>query len=562
MAFCKFLINKFSFIAESVLMNNLAQAGIRPQPFWATQNTIADDNNDAQSNGILLPLPNARPVVIAPWEDGYDGSEADEQIANNDGDNGSDSDEEFLPIQIPLGERDPETNKLVLSQQKTLPTAEAFIKEFYQHPLGQTLYSYAGEFWVWHDNRYKKVSKQSLRHRLQPWLHKALRFDGKGDGKKLIGFESNTNTIKWALDSIGDYAYLPEDMTPPTWLESGPDCPDPRELLPCRSSTLHVPTGNIIAPTPKLFNTNAVEFDYDPHAPVPERWLGFLNQLWGEDQESIDLVQEWFGYCSVGDTSQQKMLLIVGPRRAGKGTLGRILTQLVGRSNCCGPTTSSLAGPFGLQTLIGKSLALVSDARFSGPNVSTAIERLLCISGEDFVSVDRKYKDATTMMKLPTRFVFLSNELPQLNDASGAIAGRFLILRLTHSFYNREDPKLTEKLSAELPGILNWSVIGLQRLRARGHFQPATSGREAVQQLEDLASPISAFVRDHCVVGPGNRVTVEDLFAEWRRWCQDNGHGVGTKQTLGKNLIAAYPSIVCRKNNTTGRFYDGIALRD
>lgn len=88
------------------------------------------------------------------------------------------------------------------------------------------------------------------------------------------------------------------------------------------------------------------------------------------------------------------MLLLVGPRRSGKGTIGRILTGLIGAANVVGPTTSSLAGPFGLQPLIGKSLAIVSDARFAGEHVGTVVERLLCISGEDRLTIDRKFLSA------------------------------------------------------------------------------------------------------------------------------------------------------------------------
>src|SRR5690606_19462785 len=111
-------------------------------------------------------------------------------------------------------------------------------------------------------------------------------------------------------------------------------------------------------------------------------------------------------------------------------------------------TTGSLAGNFGLQPLIDKSLAIVSDARFSGPNVATVVERLLCISGEDTLTIDRKFLGAVSM-KLATRFMFLSNELPRLADSSTALAGRFLVLRLTRSFYGHEDHSLTEQLLEE-----------------------------------------------------------------------------------------------------------------
>jgi hypothetical protein len=94
---------------------------------------------------------------------------------------------------------------------------------------------------------------------------------------------------------------------------------------------------------------------------------------------------------------------------------------------------------------------------------------LLSISGEDSITVDRKHFAPWTGT-LPTRFLVLTNELPRLCDASGALAGRFIVLCRNRSWYGRNDLSLTDRLRAELPGILNWSIEGWRRLRAPGHF--------------------------------------------------------------------------------------------
>ena len=249
-----------------------------------------------------------------------------------------------------------------------------------------------------------------------------------------------------------------------------------------------------------------------------------------------------------------------GSRRSGKGTIARVLMQLIGEGNVVGPTTSSLAGSFGLQPLIGKSLAVVSDARFSGEGITTVVERLLTISGEDAVSIDRKYMSAVTM-KLPTRFMFLTNEFPRFSDASGALAGRFVILRLIESFYGREDIGLTKRLLNELPGILNWAIEGWKRLHERGHFVMPSSCAEAMRELEELSSPVQAFVRDMCLLSEGARVGVDDLYLAWTSWCHLEGRSKPTtKQVFGRDMKAAYPELTCRRG-TYLRFYEGIGLR-
>lgn len=464
---------------------------------------------------------------------------------------------------VPLGERDPATAKLVLSPKRTLPTAMAYISEFHSHQDGRTIQCYAGILMNWSGNRYAEIEDGAFHNRLLPWLTNSLRYrPTKDGGMELVPFDGNPTTCSAALDSIRAVAHLPATITPPAWL-AGRAGPDPRELLPTPSGNLHIPTATMYPPTPALFNVNAIDFEYDPNPEPPERWTKFLEQLWGDDIEQAQTLQEWFGLCLVADTSLQKILLLVGPKRSGKGTIARILARLIGVGNVAGPTTSSLAGAFGLQPLIAKSVAIVSDARFTGENIAIVVERLLCISGEDTLTIDQKFKPSVTM-KLGTRFMFLSNELPKMNDASGALAGRFLVLRLTKSFYGMEDPGLTASLLEELPGILRWAIDGLKRLRARRHFVQPDSVADAIQEIEDLSSPIGAFAREWCLVRAGCTVAVADLFDAWKAWCRDQGRDhAGDRARFGRDLRAAVPGVVTRQKRAGGeliRQYEGIDL--
>src|SRR5262249_2826381 len=148
-------------------------------------------------------------------------------------------------------------------------------------------------------------------------------------------------------------------------------------------------------------------------------------------------LQEIFGYMLSGDLSQQKLFMLVGPKRAGKGTIARVLRQLLGERNVVGPTLRSLSENFGLEHLIGKRLAIIGDARIGGgSDQNVVVERLLSISGEDALSVSRKFKAAWDGI-LGVRVMLLSNELPRFTDASATIASRFVILKFENSFFGR-----------------------------------------------------------------------------------------------------------------------------
>jgi putative DNA primase/helicase len=314
-----------------------------------------------------------------------------------------------------------------------------------------------------------------------------------------------------------------------------------------------------------FFSLNALPFDYNPDAPAPAEWLTFLKQLWPEDRDTINTLQEIFGLSLTGDTRHQKAFLLVGPKRSGKGTIARILRMLLGQANVCGPTLSSLGQTFGLMPLIGKRLAIISDARIGGKtDQNTIVERILAITGQDALTIDRKYLPSWHG-QLDTRFVMLTNELPRLNDASGALASRFITLVFTKSFYGREDLGLTDKLATELPGILNWALKGLDRLQKRGYFVPPKSSAEAQRELEDLGSPVGAFLRDRCLIDPRRRVECNKLFLGWTTWCQDNHRDYpGTTQMFARDLRAAVPGMTINQPRASGgsrlRYYQGLDL--
>jgi putative DNA primase/helicase len=307
----------------------------------------------------------------------------------------------------------------------------------------------------------------------------------------------------------------------------------------------------------------SVPFGYDPDPPPAARWLGFLNGLWPDDDDSIATLAEWFGYVISGRLDLHKIVLLVGPTRAGKGAIARVLGALVGPENVAGPTLTSLAGDFGLAPLLGRPLAVISDARLGGRNSDIVVERLLAISGEDTITVNRKYREQWTG-KLPSRFMVISNELPHLGDASAAIAGRFVTLLLTRSWLGNEDKTLEPQLHTELPGILNWALDGLDRLTQADRFTRPRSTDEAYVALQDLASPVGAFVRDLCTVDLAAEIDVDEIYAAWTGWCEDNGHKRSNKQRFGRDLRAVVPHVRVvhvRDGEDRTRVYRGITLR-
>jgi putative DNA primase/helicase len=420
-----------------------------------------------------------------------------------------------------------------------MAVARSYVADQHLNHLGlPTLVYHRGYFHRYLGTHWTPVLEADMRTAIWRWLENCLFTKTNKTGATIEPFNPKPSHVSAVLDALMAVVNVEgsRDLTPPLWLARREEIKF-GQLAVMQNGILDLRTRELAPHTANLFNEYALPFSYDPDAPPPARWLRFLDELWGEDEQAKELLAEWFGYVVSGDTSRHKMMLIVGPPRSGKGTIGRTLTSLVGEQNVSSTTLHNLGTLFGLQGLVGKVLATIPDARFGKSDSSGAVERLLSISGEDVIDIQIKYH-APWVGRLGTRFMIMTNEVPSLLDSSGAFASRFLLLTTTKSFLDSEDYELEDKLRAELPGIFNWAFDGLDRLRERGRFVIPESSALAVQELKDLSSPISAFVRERCVVGPDYAETKDVLWTAWKAWCEEEGRSPGTKAIFGKNLHA------------------------
>jgi putative DNA primase/helicase len=453
-------------------------------------------------------------------------------------------------------------------QTTTLPSpgmpmavARLFIEERCQCDGVPTLHHWRGTWWLWRRSHWRERENDEVRSLLYAFTDNARYFNAEGE---LVPWAPNRKKIGDLLEALAAITILSNDIDQPTWLDGR----STGTIVAVANGLLEVETRRLLPHSPHFFNQTAVPFDYDKNAPEPKHWYGFLDALWPDEPAAIDVLGEWFGYVISGRLDLHKIFAMVGPTRSGKGVIARIETALLGEKNVAGPTLSSFGNEFGLEPLMGKGLAIISDARSGGgKNSPVVVERMLSISGEDTLTVHRKYKGAWNG-KLPTRLQIISNELPRLGDASSAIVGRLVLLLTTRSWLGKEDYELETKLRKELSGILNWALDGLQRLTVdnENKFTRFEAAEEAITQMRDLASPVGAFVREKCKLGSGDEyeIEVDMLYDTYKDWCQVCEYPKSPKAHFGRDLRAACPSVKkTRPRDRSKRYhvYRGIRLR-
>lgn len=449
--------------------------------------------------------------------------------------------------------------------------ARIFIDDNYRHPDRPTLCWWDDEWHQWGGHCWQAIAEKDLNARLAAAARDEFVRIAAETGKpaKTVGTRLVGN-VALALRSM--VLIRKESVSQrPAWV--GPGGPAPAECLPTLSGIVHLPTlmdgdpstpGAIIPPTPRFFSATSLDYEFIAETPKPSRWLEFLHSIWGDDADSIRCLQQWFGYLLTPDTRQQKILLLIGPKRSGKGTITRTLESMIGKANVAAPTLSTLASPFGGQDLINKTVAICPESRLTGRSDSQAIvERLLSISGEDPQAIQRKHMTDWTGY-LNTRFVLLGNELPRLGDYSGALPGRMIVLKMEKSFYGKEDLALREHLKAELPGILVWAMAGWKSLREQVRFVQPEAGKELLNEFEELANPMGIFVAERCTLGCEYEVKTQKLYEGWKRWCERNGRErSGDVQGFSRNLKTCIQDVSVAQRQEAGirfRVFTGIRL--
>lgn len=336
-------------------------------------------------------------------------------------------------------------------------------------------------------------------------------------------------------------------------------------LTACQNGILDVHTGQIEPHTPLFFTTSILPYAFDPVAIAPN-WLTFLNDVFEGDHERVALLQEWLGYQLVTDYSHHKAMLLVGAPRSGKGTIGRILNAMVGDSAFMGMTLDGFAQDKTMEAALNKTVLFIGDAHsVSGPDRNRILDRLMSITGNDSLTVGRLYKQSFTG-QLPGRITIAANTIPTFFDESGAFGNRLLLLPFNRSFLGSEDPTLLTRLLSELPGICNWAIEGLQRLRATGRFTEPAICREEREDMMEQQAPLLAFIRAECELGAGLKVGSTDLYNRYSLWCTQNQMKAGNHNKFTRELKSTLRGrgVVKKTLYIDGRTvngFEGVALR-
>ena len=308
---------------------------------------------------------------------------------------------------------------------------------------------------------------------------------------------------------------------------------------------------------PQILSTIQLAVAYQSQAQAPI-FTAFLNDCL--DPVTQVLVQELFGYLLIPETRAQKAFVLVGEGGAGKSTLLQVMQELLGRENVSNISWQSLGDTFITAELDGRLANIFADLPSKHIEDSNLFKS---ITGEDWLTAQRKNKNPFTF-KTTARLVFSCNSIPKnLGDRSEAFYRRLIIVPFAPPKpLSQRDLHLKDKLRDEAPGILNWALAGLLRLRHNGYrFSESPASLAALASYRVAGSSVLSFVEDCCVVAGQRQVSATVLYRAYQKYAGESGlRSVSHKRFLTE-LKASFEMVEKIKDSVSRRIvYAGIGL--
>jgi len=162
------------------------------------------------------------------------------------------------------------------------------------------------------------------------------------------------------------------------------------------------------------------------------------------------------------------------------------------------------------------------------------------LSGNDMISAKRKFKN-DLKFKNYAKMLFSCNTLPSTKDVSRGFWDRWILLKFPYRFEFQEvidelsdAEKKRSKLRInnvvesftnddEFSGLLNWALVGLDRLLAQGHFTFTSSTQDVQKRWTREANSFAYFVENVVENDFDAMITKDDLRSAYNMFCKHLG---------------------------------------
>jgi len=330
-------------------------------------------------------------------------------------------------------------------------------------------------------------------------------------------------------------------------------------LLNCKNGTLDLRTGELRPHNRKDYITRIIPTEYNPYADF-EEWAKFLHRIMNDNAELISFLQRAVGYSLTGSTREQCLFMLYGCGANGKTTFLEAISDVLAGYAQRTPTDTLLAKD---TSGISNDIARLKGARFvvaseveEGKRMAESLVKQMT-GGEKMTArfMRAEYFEFTPHFKLWVG----TNHKPVIRGTDQAIWRRIKLIPFNVTIPPEErDKNLLNKLRREMPGILNWAVMGCMDWQKNGLGEP----EEVIKATNDYRSEmdvLTRFVSDCCTTATQRGTKSSELYKKYAEWSKDNGEFALSQTKFSTRMQEKGFSKI---RTSRGMVWEGIAIVD
>lgn len=318
------------------------------------------------------------------------------------------------------------------------------------------------------------------------------------------------------------------------------------DLFAVQNGVINLRTGEFRTGRRRDYISRRSPVTYDPRATCP-LFRQTLNQVFRGRPETRDFFLRWMGYCLTGDASEQKILLLTGGGRNGKGLLMGAISAVAGEYYTQPPMRLWLQsrggpnlnrGPDEDKAKLNGARLVVSDEVPKNSEFDEATMKEF--SGQSPISTSFKNKPGFTFVPIG-KLVLMMNVRPKIDSAGAAIWERIQEVQFRQTFLARTSPNFVEgetievdttlrvRLAAEMPGILSL-LVNAARAWYRDGLGMVADVAEAVAEYREETDALGLFLKNCCEIGAFEQAA-SDLYGAYEAFQERNALGKPISQT-------------------------------
>lgn len=339
-------------------------------------------------------------------------------------------------------------------------------------------------------------------------------------------------------------------------------------LVNFKNGVLNVDTGEMLKHDREYGFLSCINTDYDSFAVCP-MWEKFIEQVVCGDSTLRAILQEFTGYILASKNCKyQKALALFGTGSNGKSVFVNILKKIVSKEGFSSVSLEDMVNPQNRVIMEGKLVNFAEENSYKDAFKNTSVMKNMVTGGD--ISVKRLYAQPY-QYENTTKLVMLFNKIPKTTDDSEGFFRRLLLIPFDAKFSfskGNVDLDIEQKLASELAGILNWGLEGYKRLTKKQDFTVSSKSEALLEDYRDQANPLNEFIEDYLVFGEGLECSRDEVYQEYRDWCERNGFFVNSSRNVYTEIRTRYKNrtgkdcgeIQKRQGDERKRFFVGISL--